>query len=377
MEVDRLLDPVRDESPSGAELRNDARFHAIERLLEPAHRSYRLNEDGSINESAAQVDWRQVMDDSLALAEDGRDLRLLVVVVRALARLEGFPGLARGLRLLTDTIDRYWDSLHPEMRDRPDPAMACLPRTNALKQLENDDNGLLGDLKFTIAFTKRGLPSVYGRDLAEAALSDYEVLNRAPSGLGKDEQDEITGAHQKMVGRVTAACKALAAEEPEAAQELLGGIRESEAALDALIARFAEKGGFANGSGLALPELTDFLGLCRKTMEHAAAEVAGTPAPAEAAPDAAAPAATGAAAAVAVSAPGQIASRADVEACLDRIVEFYEKTEPSSPIPFFVRRVRRMVKMDFLELMEEVAPGGLKDFNALAGLNEGKGDKGK
>jgi hypothetical protein len=33
--------------------------------------------------------------------------------------------------------------------------------------------------------------------------------------------------------------------------------------------------------------------------------------------------------------------------------------------------------MDFLELMEEVAPGGLKDFNALAGLKESKGDKPK
>jgi type VI secretion system protein ImpA len=34
--------------------------------------------------------------------------------------------------------------------------------------------------------------------------------------------------------------------------------------------------------------------------------------------------------------------------------------------------MRRMVPMDFLELMEDLAPSGLKEFRALAGLGEDK-----
>lgn len=63
-----------------------------------------------------------------------------------------------------------------------------------------------------------------------------------------------------------------------------------------------------------------------------------------------------------------IASRRDVERCLDLIIEFYERTEPSSPIPHLARRMRRMVPMNFLQLMEEVAPSGMKEFRAVAGV---------
>ncbi len=42
--------------------------------------------------------------------------------------------------------------------------------------------------------------------------------------------------------------------------------------------------------------------------------------------------------------------------CLDLIIAFYDRAEPSSPIPHLARRIRRMVPMDFLELMEDLAP---------------------
>ena len=68
----------------------------------------------------------------------------------------------------------------------------------------------------------------------------------------------------------------------------------------------------------------------------------------------------------------RITSRQEVIACLDRIIEFYDRTEPASPVPFLARRMRRMVPMDFLELMEDLAPSGLKEFRLLAGLDDDK-----
>ena len=73
--------------------------------------------------------------------------------------------------------------------------------------------------------------------------------------------------------------------------------------------------------------------------------------------------------------PGQITSRQEVIACLDRIIDFYDRTEPASPVPFLARRMRRMVPMDFLKLMEDLAPSGLKEFRLLAGLGDDKKDR--
>ena len=70
--------------------------------------------------------------------------------------------------------------------------------------------------------------------------------------------------------------------------------------------------------------------------------------------------------------PDRLSTREEVVACLDRIIEFYDRTEPASPVPFLARRMRRMVPMDFLELMEDLAPSGLKEFRSLAGLDRQK-----
>ena len=376
MELDRLLSPLSGESPSGMELRNDPRFHAIERMVEPAARENRLNPDGSVNTAGANVDWNAVLQDGQALAAEGRDLRLLTVLVRAEFNIGGFSALAEGLGLLTQSVVRYWDNLHPELRARDEFRMAALPRLNALKQLENDDNGLLGDLRFGVLLSPRGLGPVTGDDLAAATLSDFEVLSRAASGLGQAEKDALVAAHGQRVNRVTAAARSFVAEESDRASEMANGLAACESGIEALIAAVSDKGGFAGQPGLALNELAAFLGLCRKTLERASAAT-GTEAAPAAATTAPAPAraSNGVAPAVATNgaaAPGAISSRADVEACLDRIVGFYERTEPSSPIPHLARRMRRMVAMDFLELMEEIAPSGLKEFRSIAGVEEPK-----
>ena len=65
-----------------------------------------------------------------------------------------------------------------------------------------------------------------------------------------------------------------------------------------------------------------------------------------------------------------VAARCECIACLDRIIEFYDRTEPASPVPYLARRMRRMVPMDFLQLMEDLAPSGIKEFRQLAGLTD-------
>ena len=367
------VDAVDAGTPSGIDLRNEARFHAIERKMAPAARANRRNQDG--HDGNVPTDWSAILSDAAELAAEGRDLRLLVIVARSLANTDGFPGVARGLTLLSDTVAQFWDSVHPLLRDRSDPMDAALRRINALRQLENGDDGLLGDLQLNVVMNARGVGALTGEDLAAGMLTTHKVLSEAPSGLGQAERNALAAAHEERVKRVRAATRAMASEDADGTAALAGGVDAAREALTGLEARLAEALGLSNGHGVRFTELSAFLDGVRATLADAMAYAdqateeppAETVAPADAASGTAAgrAAPTGAV-------PGAIASREDVVRTLEMIIAFYERTEPSSPIPHLARRMKRMVPMDFMELMTELAPGGIKEFRNVAGLVEEK-----
>ena len=64
---------------------------------------------------------------------------------------------------------------------------------------------------------------------------------------------------------------------------------------------------------------------------------------------------------------GEIQSREDVVRMLDKICDFYRKEEPSSPVPYIIERAKRWVKMNFMELMGDLAPDSVKDIERITG----------
>ena len=200
-DVETFLAPLSEGNPSGAELRNDLRFHAIERRVQPATRQSRKEAESSGGPGASAVDWNQVLDEAQALSAAGRDLRLLVVVVRALTNTEGFAGLADGLTLLARTVEGFWETVHPALRDSPSKREAAVRRINALFQIENPDDGLLGDLDFLVVMNVRGLGPVTAGDLSVAMQNQSQVLAHA-QGVGAKEQTEMLAAHEARAKRV-------------------------------------------------------------------------------------------------------------------------------------------------------------------------------
>jgi type VI secretion system protein ImpA len=376
MELEPFLVPVDESNSSGTELRNDTRFHAIERLMEPAARGLRLENVKSGGTGTVAVDWGDILAQAAELAPVGRDLRLLVIVARALAGAESFDGLARGLGLLTDTITRYWDSLHPALRESPSPREAATRRINSLYQLENADNGLLCDLEFAMVLNPRGIGPITGGDLCSGGLSRSAAQADMPQGLGEKEMAERLARHESLVNRVTAACRAEATERPDDLAALVQSIEAAKAALAGLEAALTARVG-ENGVGVKFRELDKFLTRAMAPLKSVQANAAPGTQATEGTfmdePSAPAPAMNGAAYAAPQAAggiPGAVNSRRDVERCLDMIIDFYERTEPSSPIPHLARRMRKMVPMTFLQLMEEIAPSGIKEFKSVAGVDD-------
>ncbi|MDX8516665.1 type VI secretion system protein TssA [Mesorhizobium dulcispinae] len=381
------LNPLNGENPSGEDLRNDPAFHELERLAEP---QIKVVHDGN-NKPTSQsspVDWAAVLDKAEELRPRGRDLRLLVIVARALANEERLAGLAQGLTLIARTFDQYWDTMHPALRANAMPRDAALRRVNALLDLQNGQEGLLANLRETIFFSPRQVGPISGRDLEQGALDERVMLQEAASGLGAAEKAALATAHSQLLNRVRSGCAAQIDQAGEVMTSLLADARAVIAALDEVDAALNKR---IEGNGPTIPELKRFLQRLLTTLERnsaAGAAANGAAKPAQQQAEAATPArnghraegaeATGAEtmasghAEPGVGLPDRITSRDDVVKCLDLVVAFYDRTEPSSPIPHLARRVRRMVHMDFVELMEDLAPSGLKEFRLLAGVPDPK-----
>ena len=400
------LDPIDGNNPSGQDLREDPEFDALGRLLQQRVDIVRDDRNNPVSKSVVPVDWAAVLSKADTLRARGRDLRLLVIVTRALFNERGIGGLAEGLTLVAKTCDLHWDSLHPALRPASRPTEAAQRRIAALGALELDagawqkreldrerPEGVLGELRCRVFFNSRDFGPVTGRDLEQAALDGQTMLAEAIAGLPEKERASRLQQHTALVDRVRKCCVAqiagpppeMLAQLPEDAraveaertrtsraemERLIADLRDALAALAEVERVFGAK----LGEPLSMPTLRRALERVQATVERSAASAAKLVQPAQSAQ--AEGAATGVAVAIAASVapavPGQIASREEVIACLDRIIEFYDRTEPASPVPFLAKRLRRMVPMDFLKLMEDLAPSGVKEFRQLAGLNDEK-----
>jgi type VI secretion system protein ImpA len=65
-----------------------------------------------------------------------------------------------------------------------------------------------------------------------------------------------------------------------------------------------------------------------------------------------------------------VESRQEVLELLDKICAYYEVFEPASPVPLLLKRAMRLVTMNFMEIIEELAPEGLSKVVMLCGPKE-------
>jgi type VI secretion system protein ImpA len=355
-------------------LRNDARFHELERLAEPKVEVVHDERNRPTSQITTPGDWPTVLARAEELRAHGRDLRLLVLVTRGLASEDGLAGLAEGLTLIARSLDNYWETLHPALRSGATPRDAALRRVNALLDLQNSQDGLLASLRQATVFAPRGIGPVSGRDLEQAALDERVMLQEAASGLNATEKAALAAQHEQLLTRVRTACAAMA---DQSAEQFAALTSDARAALEALGAVDTALNARIGTQGATVPELRRFLERMLATLERGS-----TPRAAARTEEVAAPvpeplrnghdttAATTTGATTAMGLPERLSSRDDVVKCLDLVIAFYDRTEPSSPIPHLAKRMRRMVHMDFVELMEEMAPSGLKEFRLLAGVSD-------
>jgi type VI secretion system protein ImpA len=349
-EFETLLAVIRDDSPTGVDLRNasgDVTFDRIKGL-----RTF-VAAEADPEGKGKEADWKGVAREcTAALAEKTKDLELATSLTDAWARLEGFAGLRDGIRLVAALCDRFWDRVHPGFTgagvDLDDRAMP-------LNRLGNAVASASACAMFT---------ATDPRDPARQRVFCWaDHLNSALVD-GRSTGANQAGAEGLLaLGFMTGEEWQVRIKTVDQAQlrALLGSIEECRGALGEL--RILAEKRFSEEAAPNLIPLADVLAdihahVSKQLPEPVAQEaVAAVDVAASAAP----------AAAQAESRPGgPPVNREDALRRLDQVGEYFRTHEPHSPVALLVARAARWGRMPLEEVLKEVIP----DQGALAKIWE-------
>jgi type VI secretion system protein ImpA len=329
--VDTWLEPLPD-SPCGEDLEYDDDFRAMEKAATGRPPS-------QFELEGVAPDWREVLVQSQALFERTRDLRVAIHWARARLRLDGASTLPEGLRLIEGLLASFWDTLHP----LPDDGDAYA-RVNALNDMCSQ-TGLLGDLRESFIVEDRSIGELRGRDV-EIALGTLE--SRADeSSPGKSQVEQM------LRDAVTAL--PILREFPASALTIVAALQQL----------MRDRVGYATAPELQ-PLVTVLTGLRSLMPGESAAEgedAGGSDG--EDASDAGSTTKRGSR----VGLSGAIESRADALRAIDMVCEFLERTEPTNPAQLLLRRARKLVNKNFVQLVRELAPESLNEVARVMGIS--------
>lgn len=342
-DFETLLAVIRDDSPTGVDLRNasgDVTFDRIKVLRTTV--TVEADPEGK----GREADWKGVAREcTAALLEKSKDLELATSLSDAWARLEGFAGLRDGIRLVSALCDRFWDRLHPGFAGE---AVDLDDRAMPLNRLGNAVASASACAMFSASDPRD--PSrtrVFSwADHLNSALVDGRSTGANQAGAdGLLKLGFITG--EEWQSRIKGA-------DPAQLRALLGSVEECQSSLGEL--RIIAEKRFGEASGPNLIPLADLLA---DIHAHVSKQL---PEPVTGA------AADAGASAAAVSSQetarpgGPPVNREDALRRLDQVGEYFRTHEPHSPVALLVARAARWGRMPLEEVLKEV----ISDQGALA-----------
>ncbi len=114
IDIEAILAPIPGDNPAG----EDLRYSPVYDQIKEARRSDDLLDQGDWQREVKTSDWDAAITASVeALTKKTKDLQIAAWLTEALVHLEGFSGLAMGLKILTGFLRDYWEHVYPEVED--------------------------------------------------------------------------------------------------------------------------------------------------------------------------------------------------------------------------------------------------------------------
>ncbi|MCK1968501.1 type VI secretion system protein TssA [Franconibacter sp. IITDAS19] len=339
MSIDDFLAPISSEKPCGENLEYDADYQAMEQ----ASQGKAEQQFGDTIIPAEPADWTTVEKLAVSLLGRTKDLRVMLALTHAWTRRRGLAGYAEGLLLVQQAISLYWEPLYPLLEEygETDPfyrinALAGLgdksELTSAVRSASllrsNGDEISLRDAQALLDGRKTECPDYPGgrpRLLDELARGDQpgiqavvqinerlqtirELLTGYLGESGVPEMEQL----QKTVGLVASACQATD----------IGSLLASREAADV---------GEADGSAPVAAQAAPFVADWRSV---------------------------------------QVTSRADAQLMLEKAKHYFAQYEPSHPAPLMIERVQRLIELNFMDIIRDLAPDGVHQLENIFGRRD-------
>lgn len=352
--IESLLTDISPDAPSGADLEYDPEFARMEKAAQETP-----DQDfGSTHIEGVPADWETVSSAASGILERTHDLRVATYLAQAELKLSGILGLRDGLQLITGYLEKYWDTVFPRLDEDDDNDPTS--RINALAAL-NKAGGVLRQLRLSPIVRSRSVGVVTWTD-ASIARGDLPV----PEGM----EDPPTAKKIEAVVRSSSF---------DDLNALCEAVDQSVDYVERIERSFSDRLGYGSVPDLEqlgkdLKSIAKFQKPWLDSIRPAASKTAEAKAPVEdrgliqvetsessqAQPVHIPQALYGAES-------FNIRQREDAIEGLDKIISWFERFEPSSPLPMLLRRAKRLSTMSFMEILQDISPGGIEQALLVGG----------
>lgn len=337
-----LLEPISPEAPCGQNIEDSGDLAQLEayqifgqETLEPPPKDAApAPAKREPRKSDRPPNWGELEELAVQCLGKSKDIRALTHLGAAALRTKGLPAFVTTLGVAAKWLEEYWPGVYPLVDED------AVLRSNAVSAFADRVAIVLGLRSAVLVsgpigrFSLRDLESVTAsRSTDESGGSDDSAVRAAFAAMPIDELRALHAAAQEGAAALLAIDQAVRAQ---------AGV-EAGPALDPLIAQFQTLGNL----------------LRLRLADHPQAVAGVDSMPAGEAADGAGGGAV-----------GPVRSRQDAIRALDAVAEFFRKSEPSSPVPLLVDRAKRLVSKSFLEVLADVAPGGLTEAKSAGGIRE-------
>lgn len=348
MSIEYLLQPISAAQPCGVNLDYDAGFQA----LEQAAAGRREQQYGSVVIAPEPPDWMQVERLACGLLERTKDLRIIVSLCHAWTHLQGLDGYTSGLQLLQQTLTRYGQQVFPQ-RDAEgefDPYL----RINALAAL--GDQSALGRAVQAACLIRSASGEISLRDAC--ALLERSKTECAGFPGGRSQLvDELSAVDRPAYQTTRALARAIADLRDTIARELGDESLPEMAQMIKCVGALTRIGEVSHAT-VAVPGRADTV-----TGPSGFESLSQSSQPAQSPRSLAG-----------YTSDGVIASRDEAVLALSRVQEYFRQHEPGHPAPMMLERVQRTIAMDFLQILQDLAPESLGTVRAILGTGAGADD---
>lgn len=352
IDMDALLKEIEADFPSGPQdLEYDPAFITLEQM---AAGTPGKQVGDKVVEEGREPQWREVKAAALMLLERTHDLRVVMVLLRALLHTDRLPGLRDGFELLGAMIERYWATIYPQLdpEDNNDPTQ----RVNILMTLCDRELMLLPLMDAPLCSSR----AVGTFNLRDIHLASGKITVSGEEGSKIASTATINAAFQDTAAEELRTTATAIVESLECVNrvetfltELLGSsdaphfaeIRQVLHDMNAAVGKYQVSGGMAQENDKATAESQADAPASRNAANRSTSTTRG-------------------------KSMEEITNRQDVINLLGKICAYYEQNEPASPVPLLLKRAIGLVEKDFLTIMEDLVPDSLAQIKLISGIKD-------